>query len=118
MGSGESPLTTGSIAPPVKVQQPLPQSLAFSDASKIGQAAAAALWQAGESSARDWENASTGSSGTIERDPKLASGSDGCRPFHTIVTSIGGVHRYAGSVCRKAAGQAIVAIELPPSGEG
>ena len=42
----DAPATTGSIAAPVEVQQPLPATLAYSDATKIGQAAAAALWQA------------------------------------------------------------------------
>ena len=115
----DGPLTTGSIAQPVTVQKPLPQTLAYSDATKIGQAALATLSQSGATATADWENAATGSSGTIEREAKAktAAGS-ACRPFHTIVTSIGGVHRYAGSICRKEAGPSVVAIEASESGAG
>ena len=42
-GSDDSPVVTGSIAPPVEIREPLPQTLAYSDATRIGQAADAAL---------------------------------------------------------------------------
>lgn len=111
-GSSDAPVTTGSIAPKVQVQQPVPESLAYSDASKIGQAAAAALWQANSSGA-DWINAATGSSGTVESG---AAGTDaalagGCRSFKTFVTSIGGVHSYNGEVCRASQGPSVVRYE-------
>jgi hypothetical protein len=118
-GGDDAPVTTGSIAPPVQVQQPLPQTLAYSDASKIGQAAVNALWQADKGQAMqpgaDWINAATGSSGTVETGAEssgAAEPSTVCRLFNTIVTSIGGVHRYSGKVCRSATGS-VVQIEAP-----
>lgn len=110
----DAPLTTGSIAVPVQVQQPLPGSLAYSDAAKIGQAAAAALWQADSDQASEWVNATTGSSGTIERGlaAETAIGNP-CRSFSTIVTSIGGVHSYAGSVCQSGTGRSTVQLDAP-----
>ncbi len=112
-GSSDAPATTGSIAPRVEVQKPVPESLAYSDANKIGQAAAAALWQA-NSGGTDWINAATGSSGTVETDMASADkgdAADGCRPFRTFVTSIGGVHTYNGKVCRGAQGPSVVQYE-------
>jgi hypothetical protein len=106
-GSEEAPATTGSVSPPVEVSQPLPQTLAFSDAAKIGQAAAAAFWQA-EGGNGEWLNASTGSSGTVEEDGSGAS--DACRPFRSLVTSIGGVHSYSGTICRGEDGASVVEI--------
>jgi surface antigen len=105
-----APETTGSIAAPVTVDGPLPQSLGYSDANRIGQAASAALWQAGgEPEETDWLNPGTGSSGTL-----IAAGSGAasaaCRRFSTIVTSTGGVHRYLGEVCRETDGRAVLRI--------
>jgi surface antigen len=103
-----TPATTGSIAQPVSVQQPLPVTLAYSDAARIGQAASAVLAQAEGSSTGEWVNASTGSSGTLET---LSSADKAnCRQFSTIVTSIGGVHRYSGAICPQDGGPAIVQI--------
>jgi hypothetical protein len=115
----------------VEVLQPLPQSLAYSDAAKIGQAAQAALWQSGDaaSTARsqegtipvgEWLNAATGSSGTLNAagaemdvaNGAMASG-EGCRAFSTIVTSIGGVHSYSGKICRGEAGGSVLTITAP-----
>jgi hypothetical protein len=110
-GSPDAPATTGSIAAPVEVQGPLPPTLAYSDASKIGQAAAATLWQAEGGTAGEWVNAATGSSGTVEQSRDNARPSDDCRPFSTIVTSIGGVHSYSGDICRSAAGGSVLRIE-------
>jgi hypothetical protein len=111
-GGKSEPAVTGSLAAPVQVQQPLPSTLAYSDANKIGQAAAAALWQADAVSSGDWVNNATGSSGTVqERDlgPPQAAGD--CRNFSTIVTSIGGVHSYSGDVCRSGGGRPVVRID-------
>jgi hypothetical protein len=110
-GSGhDEPATTGSIAAPVDVQRPLPPTLAYSDAAKIGQAAVAAMWQA-QGGDMEWINAATGSSGILEQaadaDPEPA---DACRPFSTTVTSFAGVHRYAGDVCQTAGGRPIMRI--------
>jgi surface antigen len=112
-GSDDEPATTGSLASPVEVQEPLPQTLAYSDATKIGQAADAALWQAGNAPSGDWVNAATGSSGSVlgsegEVDTQPAAA---CRPFSTIVTSIGGVHSYSGKICRGDDDRAVVQIE-------
>jgi hypothetical protein len=111
VGGADAPATTGSVAAPVEVRGPLPPTLAYSDASKIGQAAAAALWQAEDGPTGEWVNAATGSSGTIEHSTDTARASDDCRPFSTIVTSIGGVHSYLGDICRSAAGGSVLRIE-------
>jgi hypothetical protein len=110
---GHAPETTGSIAPPpVEVQRPLPPTLAFSDAARIGQAASAALAQANGSLGEEWVNASTGSSGTLEPEIGEASANAGnCRQFSTIVTSVGGVHRYSGAICQQDDGRAVVQID-------
>jgi surface antigen len=110
-GDPDVPATTGSIADPVEVQQPLPPTLAFSDATKIGQAASAALWQATGTQQDDWVNARTGSSGTLTREAAPQSEAAGtCRPFSTTVTSLGGVHRYSGTVCRAEAARTVVQL--------
>jgi hypothetical protein len=98
------------LGPPVKVEQPLPPSLAFSDAAKIGQTAATAFWQADGGAGTDWVNAATGSSGTLQGD---GGGDESCRPFHTTVTSTGGVHRYFGKICRIETGASVVQIAAP-----
>jgi len=111
LGSDDEPATTGSVALPVEVQKPLPSTLAYSDAAKIGQAAAAAFWQAEGGASGDWVNLTTGSSGTVEQDSRTAAVAPGeCRQFSTIVTSLGGVHRYAGKVCQGANGRPVVQI--------
>jgi len=111
LGSDDEPATTGSVALPVEVQKPLPSTLAYSDAAKIGQAAAAAIAQAEGSASGEWVNLATGSSGTVERDFQTAAAAPGeCRQFSTIVTSLGGVHRYAGKICQGANGRPVVQI--------
>lgn len=112
--SDEGPAVTGSIETPMEVRTPLPQTLSYSDAAKIGQAASAALWQADGAAGAEWANAATGSSGTLERAADGdASSAEGCRSFSTIVTSIGGVHRYAGQLCRSGGGRSVVQMEAP-----
>ena len=120
LGGGDGPVTTGSLTAPVVVQRPLPETLAYSDAAKIGQAASAALWQVEGGAAGDWTpedwgpgdwvNARTGSSGTLTAEPGSADEKD-CRPFSTIVTSLGGVHQYSGTLCREDDAQAVLTIE-------
>ena len=109
LGGGDTPQTTGSIAPAVEVAGPLPSSLAFSDAAKIGEAANAALILASGGGSGDWINVATGSSGTVET-VDLPNPPPGCRPFSTTVTSIGGVHEYAGAICGSG-GRARVTID-------
>ena len=112
MFGGGAPQTTGSIASPVDVQQPLPSTLAYSDAATIGRAAAAAFWQADSGSGGAWVNRATGSSGTVEGGAAATTNESGeCRPFSTIVTSIGGVHHYSGDVCRSGGGRSVVRID-------
>jgi hypothetical protein len=105
LGSNDAPATTGSLAAPVQVEQPLPPRLAYSDAAKIGQTAADSLWDE-TGGPGEWLNAATGSSGTVEK--SAGAGSESCRPFQTIVTSIGGVHSYSGHICKEANGASIV----------
>jgi surface antigen len=99
-GSPEAPATTGSVAEPVDVQRPLPPTLAYSDAARIGQAANAALWQATGTPEDQWVNARTGSSGTVILQVEEALARADCRPFSTTVTSLAGVHKYSGTLCR------------------
>lgn len=110
------PVATGSVAA-VEIQQPLPQRLAYSDATKIGQAAAAALRDvdagpdAPAGTNTDWVNAATGSSGTVvEMVPEEQDVSGACRLFNTIVTSFSGVHRYSGRICRGDSGRPVVQL--------
>lgn len=110
LGDEDAPVTTGSVAAPVEVQKPLPQTLAYSDATKIGQAAISALGQVDKGAGGDWINAATGSSGTVESG---GGSTDDCSRFNTIVTSIGGVHRYSGKVCTAQNGRSVVEIEAP-----
>ena len=109
-GGKSDPITTGSLAQPVQVEQPLPPTLAYSDANKIGQAVAAALWQADGANSQEWVNNATGSSGTVE-ERDLGPPAGDCRTFSTIVTSIGGVHSYSGDVCRSGEGRPVVRID-------
>lgn len=110
-GGGDAPKTTGSIEPAVDVQSPIPKSLAFSDAAMIGAAARVALLQA-QGASGDWENAATGSSGTVETvDLPSPPAANDCRPFSTTVTSIGGVHEYAGAICPDFSGRPRVKID-------
>jgi hypothetical protein len=110
MHGADAPVTTGSIAVPVEVQRPLPSTLAYSDANMIGQAASAALWQAGGADMPNgWVNQRTGSSGTLEPATRTADAGE-CLPFSTTVTSLGGVHQYAGTVCRSAGAPSVLKI--------
>ena len=111
-GGGDQPQTTGSIAQAVAVQGPLPKTLAFSDATKIGEAARVAMLQAQGAGSGDWINSATGSSGTIQTvELPAPPDSSQCRPFSTTVTSIGGVHEYAGALCPDLSGRARLTID-------
>ena len=105
-------MTTSSVGAPVEVQQPLPQTLAYSDATKIGQAANSALLEVDNGQGGEWVNNATGSSGTVEEsgpgEEKKLSGA--CRLFNTIVTSFSGVHQYSGKICRGDNGGSVVQI--------
>lgn len=116
--SDDSPTVTSSVGSPVEVQQPLPQSLAYSDATKIGQAAAAALWHVDNGRGGEWVNNATGSSGTVEGSASAGEEklSGACRLFNTIVTSFSGVHRYSGKICRGEDGLSVVHIDPQAGG--
>ena len=92
------------------MERPLPDTLAYSDAARIGQAASAALWQAEGGASGEWVNARTGSSGTLAPAPDRAADGD-CRAFSTTVTSLGGVHQYSGALCREDDAQAVLTIQ-------
>jgi hypothetical protein len=117
MGGGkDTPVATGSIAPAVQVEGPLPQTLAYSDAAMIGRAATAS--ETGESADGEfeWINAATGSSGTLQGLPTPAEDPDpsrACKVFNAMVTSFGGVHSYNGRICRRSDGQSTISIDAP-----
>jgi surface antigen len=116
LGAGDVPATTGSIVESVEVERPLPPSLAYSDAAKIGETARAALWKTRGGAAEDWVNTRTGSSGTLTA--AAGSGrSDKCRPFSTTVTSLAGVHQYSGAICQADDTRTVLKI-AEESGEG
>jgi surface antigen len=109
LGAPDAPIVTGSIDEPVEVERPLPRTLAFSDAAKIGQAARAAFWQADGGEPEEWVNIRTGSSGTLKAESR-SERSANCRPFSTTVTSLAGVHQYSGSLCRADATRTVLKI--------
>jgi hypothetical protein len=117
MGGGKDvPIATGSITPAVEVEGPLPQTLAYSDAAMMGQAASAAETQQAAPSGFEWVNASTGSSGTLQGLPTPAADPDpsrACKAFNAMVTSFGGVHSYNGRVCSRSDGQRTISIDAP-----
>ena len=117
-GGDDAPQTTSSVGVPVEVQQPLPQTLAYSDATKIGQAAAAALLQVDNGQGGEWVNNATGSSGVVEQTAAEgdAQVSGACRLFNTIVTSFSGVHQYTGKICRAGDGRSVVQIDSRTGG--
>lgn len=117
MGGGKDvPVATGSIAPPVQVEGPLPQTLAYSDAAMIGQAASASDTAASAESDFEWINAATGSSGTLQGLPTPAEDPDpsrACKVFNAMVTSFSGVHSYNGRVCSRSDGKRTISIDAP-----
>jgi hypothetical protein len=115
-GPKDVPVATGSIAPAVQVEGPLPQTLAYSDAAMMGQAASAAEVEQEAPSGFEWVNASTGSSGTLQGLPTPAEDPDpsrACKVFNAMVTSFSGVHSYNGRVCRRSDGQSTISIDAP-----
>jgi hypothetical protein len=103
---GDEPRTTGSVGEPVRVEASLPETLAYSDAAAIG-AAARGLDLASAAEPADWTNAATGSSGTVaalRATEARDEGEGACRDFDATVHSLKGVHRYAATACRDAAG--------------
>jgi hypothetical protein len=121
---GSSPEETAALTGPngeaVKVEQPLPPALAYSDAAVIGKVAGESAFDQVSEESIDWVNGATGSSGTWKGGPQItAGGNEECRAFGATVTSVRGVHRFSGVACRDQAGNLSVKslsdkpVELP-----
>ena len=96
----------------VIVQEPIPETLAYSDATAIGHAAANDLLGAITAEGVDWENGQTGSTGTIVATSDASQdGDDTCRSFGATVVSMLGIHRYFGKACQRAEGMVVESIE-------
>jgi hypothetical protein len=106
----------GSASHALALPDPLPASLAASDAAQIGEAAGRALSPEKGDDADDgrWTNPTTGSTGTLVSlsAPRAATG-EICGTFASIVTSIRGIHRYQSRACRAPDGQVRVVITEP-----
>ena len=101
----DSPALTGSLGQGVKVEQPLPDALAYSDAAVIGQVAGKAAFETVTDDQIDWVNGATGSTGTWKAGPQVATeNTEECRAFGATVTSVRGVHRFSGVACRDESG--------------
>lgn len=100
---------TGTVGSSVKVEQPLPEALAYSDAAVIGQVAGKEAFKEVTNEEIDWVNGATGSVGTWKAGPQVSSGDAGdCRSFGATVTSVQGIHHYSGVACRDAQGNLTV----------
>jgi len=107
--SKDGPALTGSVGPSVKVEQPLPAALAYSDAAVIGEVAGRSAFDKVENEQIDWVNGATGSVGTWKAGPQIASENAGnCRAFGATVTSVQGVNRFSGVACRDERGNLTV----------
>lgn len=98
----ESPaITTGSIGPAVVVQEPLPEALSYSDAARIGQTAGIAGIDTLPKDGIDWINEVTGSAGKVRPLSQISQNATRtCRDIEATVTSVGGVHRFGGTLCK------------------
>ncbi|MGQ7791247.1 RT0821/Lpp0805 family surface protein [Faunimonas sp. B44] len=111
-GPDRGPVSTGSLSAPLEVARPLPRTLDVSDAAIIGRTALAAAGEPDQGE-REWINGRTGSSGTLALLPTAESAVEpGCKAFGATVTSLVGVHRYSGRICRKEGGSAMAAIAM------
>ena len=92
----------------------LPETLAASDAHAISAAAANAISFAAPSPGATWENAETGSSGTLTAlaAPVKLDGVP-CRAFDAMVTSLRGIHLYVATVCQGARGAWLRSVRDP-----
>ncbi|MBZ8133433.1 RT0821/Lpp0805 family surface protein [Afifella sp. IM 167] len=101
-GSSDSAaITTGSVAPAVTVHEPLPDALSYSDAARIGQTAGIAGLDVMPKDGIDWINEVTGSAGVVRPlSSPVQQEARTCRDIEATVTSIGGVHRYGGTLCK------------------
>ena len=95
----------------VQVDTALPDTLAAPDAHAISAAAAKAISFSAPSSSATWQNAETGSSGTLVAvaAPVRLDGVP-CRTFRATVTSLQGVHLYVVTVCHVAGGVSLRSV--------
>jgi surface antigen len=108
----DKPASEQTAAATVLVQEPIPATLAYSDATAIGSAAANDLLGAITAEGVDWENSQTGSTGTIVPLSEISlEGGDACRSFAATVISMLGIHRYFGKACQRAEGMVVESIE-------
>jgi len=108
----DKPASQETATNSVTVQEPIPDTLAYSDATAIGRAAANDLLGAITAEGIDWENGLTGSTGTIVALPQASQDDDeACRSFGATVISMLGIHRYFGKACQRAGGVVLESIE-------
>lgn len=108
----DKPADEQTVATSVVVQEPIPETLAYSDATAIGSAAANNLLGAITAEGVDWENGQTGSTGTIVALSEIShEGDDICRSFGATVISMLGIHRYFGKACQRAGGMVVESIK-------
>jgi surface antigen len=108
----DKPASETTVAGSVVVQEPIPETLAYSDATAIGTAAANDLLGAITAEGVDWENGQTGSTGTVVAISETSQeGEDTCRSFGATVISMLGIHRYFGKACQRAEGVVVESIE-------
>jgi surface antigen len=108
----DNPANEQTAGAGVVVQEPIPETLAYSDATAIGTAAANDLLGAITNEDVDWENDQTGSTGTVVAISETSQeGEDTCRSFGATVISMLGIHRYFGKACQRAEGMVVESIE-------
>lgn len=108
-GPKQTASVAGAAGAPVKVEQPLPEALAYSDAAVIGEVAAKEAFKEVSNDEIDWVNGATGSVGTWKAGPQVSSDDKGdCRAFGATVTSVQGIHHFSGVACRDAQGHLTV----------
>lgn len=113
----DKPANEQIAASAVVVQEPIPETLAYSDATAIGSAAAKDMLGAITAEGVDWENGETGSTGTfVALSDTSQEGEDTCRSFGATVISMLGIHRYFGKACQRAEGTVVESIEAAGAG--
>lgn len=113
----DKPAHEQTAASEVVVQEPIPETLAYSDATAIGSAAATDLLGAITAEGVEWENGETGSTGTLVAISETSvEGEESCRSFGATVISMLGIHRYFGKACQRAEGVVVESIESAGAG--
>ncbi len=108
----DKPASQQTATNSVTVHEPIPDTLAYSDATAIGTAAANNLLGTITAQDANWENELTGSTGTIMALPQASQDSDEtCRSFGATVISMLGIHRYFGKACQREDGVVLESIE-------